>query len=308
MTIRFDNRVVVITGAGGGLGREHALQFARRGARIVVNDFGGSVDGNGGSSEPAERVVDEIKAMGGEAIAHGANVTNPDHVADMVDKTMAKWGRIDVLVNNAGILRDVTMAKMMPGDFKAVVDVHLLGTAYCTLAVWPHMRAANFGRVVLTSSASGIYGNFGQANYAAAKMAMVGFMNVLHLEGSKNDIRVNTLVPAAATRMTETLIPPHILELMKTSAVSPAVLFMASEEAPAKTIIAAGSGGYSRIYVMESEGIYLPEADRTPENIAAQFEALSDISTAKEGDISSQTMKFLRKAAADAGVDLTKRT
>jgi NAD(P)-dependent dehydrogenase (short-subunit alcohol dehydrogenase family) len=305
MTIRFDNRVVVITGAGGGLGREHALQFARRGARVVVNDFGGSVDGNGGSSEPAARVVAEIEALGGEAIAHGANVTNPDHVADMIDKTMAKWGRIDVLVNNAGILRDVTVAKMTPGDFRAVVDVHLLGTANCTLAAWLHMRAAGYGRIVLTSSASGIYGNFGQANYAAAKMAMVGLMNVLNLEGAKYDIRVNTLVPAAATRMTENLVPPHILGLMKTSAVSPAVLFMASEEAPAKAIIAAGSGGYSRIYVMESEGIYLSEEDRTPENIAAQFATLSDISTAKEGDLSSQTMKFLRKAAADAGVDLT---
>lgn len=305
MTIRFDNRVVVITGAGGGLGREHAIQFARRGAKVVVNDFGGSVDGNGGSSDPAQKVVAEIEAIGGEAIAHGANVTNPDHVADMIDKTMAKWGRIDVLVNNAGILRDVTMAKMTPTDFKAVTDVHLLGSAYCTLAAWPHMRAANFGRVVLTSSASGIYGNFGQANYAAAKMAMVGFMNVLHLEGAKYDIRVNTLVPAAATRMTENLIAPHILGLMKASAVSPAVLFMASEEAPSKAIIAAGSGGYSRIYVVESEGIYLAEQDRTPENIAAHYEALSDISTAKQSDISSQTMKFLRKAAADAGVDLT---
>jgi NAD(P)-dependent dehydrogenase (short-subunit alcohol dehydrogenase family) len=306
MTISFENRVVIITGAGGGLGREHALQFAARGARVVVNDFGGTLDGNGGSSEPAAKVVAEIEAMGGQAIAHGANVANPDHVADMIDKTMSKWGRIDVLVNNAGILRDTTFAKMTPETFRAVVDVHLLGTAYCTLAAWPHMRAANYGRIVLTSSSSGIYGNFGQANYAAAKMAMVGLMNVLHLEGAKYDVRVNTLAPAAATRMTENLTPPHILALMKPSAVSPMVLFMASEGAPSKAILAAGSGGYSRIYIMESEGIYLSEDERTPESIAARFDELGDKETLTETDIAGQTMKFLRKAAADVGVDLSK--
>lgn len=306
MTINFENRVVIITGAGGGLGREHALQFAARGARVVVNDFGGTLDGNGGSSEPAQKVVAEIEAMGGEAIAHGANVTDPSHVADMIDKAMTKWGRIDTLVNNAGILRDTTFAKMTPETFKAVVDVHLMGTAYCTLAAWPHMRAANYGRIILTSSSSGIYGNFGQTNYAAAKMAMVGLMNVLHLEGAKYGIKINTLVPAAATRMTENITPPHILALMKASAVSPMVLFMASDDAPSKTILAAGSGGYSRIYVMESEGIYLNESERTPDAIAARFEELSDKATLTETDIGGQTMKFLRKAAADLGVDLSK--
>ncbi|MBY0520668.1 MAG: SDR family NAD(P)-dependent oxidoreductase [Sphingomonas sp.] len=305
MSIRFDNRVVIITGAGGGLGREHALQFAARGARVVVNDFGGAVDGAGGSSEPAERVAAEITAAGGEAIAHGANVTNPEHVADMVAQAMAKWGRVDILINNAGILRDASFGKTTPDSFRAVTDVHLLGSAFCSLAVWPHMRAAGFGRIVMTSSSSGVYGNFGQANYASAKMGVVGLMNVLHLEGAKNNIRVNTLVPAAATRMTENLTPPAIQALMKTSSVTPAVLFMASDDAPSRVILAAGSGGYSRVYVVESEGIFLPADQQTPEAIAANFDAICDKAVLHEyGDVTGQTVKFLKKAAADAGVDL----
>jgi NAD(P)-dependent dehydrogenase (short-subunit alcohol dehydrogenase family) len=305
MTIRFDGRVVIVTGGGGGLGKEHAQQFAARGARVVVNDFGGAVDGAGGSSEPAEAVAQSIIAAGGEAIAHGANVTNPDHVADMVEKTMSKWGRIDVLVNNAGILRDSTFAKTTPETFKAVTDVHLLGSAHCSLAVWPHMRNAGFGRIVMTSSTSGIYGNFGQANYASAKMGVVGLMNVLNLEGGKYNIRVNTLVPAAATRMTENLTPPHIQALMKASAVSPAVLFLSSENAPSRTILAAGSGGYSRVYILETEGIYLSEKQRTPEELEKRFDEISDKSTLHEyTDVTGQTLKFLLKAAEDAGVDL----
>lgn len=305
MTIRFDDRVVIVTGSGGGLGREHALQFAARGAKLVINDFGGAADGTGGSSEPAERVVEEIKAAGGDAIAHGADVTNTTQVADMVDKTMEQWGRIDVLVNNAGILQDASFAKTTPESFQKVVDVHLMGAAHCSLAVWPHMKAANFGRIVLTASTSGVYGNFGQSSYAAGKTAMIGLMNVLHIEGAKNNIHVNTLIPGAATRMTEGIVPPQILELMQPSAVSPAVLFMASEEGPSRAIIAAGSGGYARTYILETEGIYLKPEDQNPDELARRFEEISDKSTLHEyHDGTGEFVKFVTKAAEGLGIDL----
>ncbi|MBV8851004.1 MAG: SDR family NAD(P)-dependent oxidoreductase, partial [Methylobacteriaceae bacterium] len=205
MTIRFDGRVAIVTGAGNGLGRAHALGLASRGAKVVVNDLGASRDGTGGSSEAAEKVVAEIKAQGGEALANGANVADAAAVQEMVEEAMRKFGRIDILVNNAGILRDKSFAKMDLADFRTVLDVHLWGSVVCTKAVWDIMRTQNYGRVVFTSSSSGIYGNFGQSNYGAAKMAMVGLMNVLHLEGERNNIRVNVLSPTAATRMTEEL-------------------------------------------------------------------------------------------------------
>ncbi len=305
MTISFEGRVAIVTGAGGGLGRSHALQFAARGAKVVVNDFGGAKDGTGGSSGPAEAVVAEIKAAGGEAMAHGADVTNITQVADMVDKVMAQWGRIDILVNNAGILRDASFAKTTPESFKSVVDVHLMGTAYCTMAVWPHMRAANYGRIVMTASTSGVYGNFGQSSYAAGKTAMIGLMNVLHIEGAKNNIRVNTLIPGAATRLTEGIIPPPLLELMSPSAVSPAVLFMASDDAPSRIILAAGSGGYARTYVLETEGIYLPPELQNPDEVARRFDDISDKSVLHEYlDGSGEFMKFITKAAAHLGIEL----
>jgi len=305
MSIRFDDRVVIVTGAGGGLGRQHAIEFAKRGAKVVVNDFGGAVDGNGGSSEPAEKVVAEIKAEGGEAIAHGANVADPSHVQDMVEKTMSAFGKVDVLVNNAGILRDSSFGKMTPENFKAVVDVHLLGTAYCSLAVWNHMKAAGYGRILMTASSSGVYGNFGQANYGAAKMGVVGLMNVLHLEGQKYDIRVNTLLPTAATRMTEGLMPDAMLRLVDAASVTPAALFLTSEDAPARAIMGTGAGGYARTYVLETEGVYLPPEERTPKKLAELWVAISDKSELHEyTDGGGMVMKFIKKAADDTGVDL----
>ena len=308
MTIRFDGRVAIVTGAGNGLGRSHALGLAARGAKVVVVDFGGARDGTGGSSEAADKVVAEIVAGGGEAIAHGANVADPVQVQDMVAKTMAKWGRIDILVNNAGILRDKTFVKMELADFEAVVAVHLMGTVNCTKAVWEIMRNQNYGRIVFTSSSSGLYGNFGQSNYGAAKAAMVGLMNVLHLEGAKNDIRVNTLAPTAATRMTEDLMSKEALALLTPESITPGVLFLVSEKAPSRVILCAGAGAYARTIIYETDGIYLDEAERTPETIAARFEDISDASGQKalQGAF-EQTTKFAMKAAAAKGITLPPR-
>ena len=299
MTIRFDDRVAIVTGAGAGLGREHALGLAARGAKVVVNDFGGGLDGTGGSSAPAEETVAMILAAGGEAFAHGADVSNEAQVADMVANTMERWGHVDVLVNNAGILRDRTFSKMTLADFKAVMKVHVTGAVACTLAVWPHMKGANYGRILMTSSSSGLYGNFGQSNYAAAKMALVGLMNVLHLEGAKNNIRVNTLAPGAATRMTQDLLPSEVVALMAPEAVTPGLLYLVSEDAPSRVILDATAGGFARTFITESEGIFLDPAHNTPENIAAQFDAISNQTNAHlYTDGGAQVMKFVGKAAA----------
>ncbi|MBI1252164.1 MAG: SDR family NAD(P)-dependent oxidoreductase [Alphaproteobacteria bacterium] len=305
MTIRFDQRVAVVTGAGAGLGREHALGLAQRGARVVVNDFGGGVDGAGGSAGPATETVRLILEAGGEAFAHAADVTKPDQVQDMVTQTMKRWGRVDILVNNAGILRDRTFAKMTSEDFAAVVAVHLQGSANCSLAVWPHMKEANYGRIVMTSSSSGIYGNFGQANYGAAKMGVVGLMNVLHIEGAKNNIRVNTIAPGAATRMTQDLLPPGVIELMSPKTVTPGLLFLVSEDAPLRVILCATAGGFARTMIYETEGVWLGEEDCTPENVAALFPQISDPNGQHVYESGSpQVAKFVGKAAAGKGVKL----
>jgi NAD(P)-dependent dehydrogenase (short-subunit alcohol dehydrogenase family) len=304
MTIRFDERVAIVTGAGGGLGRSHALGLAARGAKVVVNDLGR----DGAPPASSEAVVAEIEKAGGAAIADGADVANPDEVAAMVERAEEKWGGVDILVNNAGILRDKSFAKMDLADFELVVKVHLIGSAICTKAVWPGMRERNYGRVVLTASSSGIYGNFGQANYGAAKAGMIGLMNVLHLEGVKNNIRVNILAPTAATGMTAGLLPPQMMSLMAPETVTPAVLFLVSEEAPSRVILGAGAGTFAVTHIVESAGLYLSEAERTPETIARRFVEIADPNTARPLDNAfGQTFKFVDAAAHALGVALPRQ-
>ncbi|MGF1607200.1 MAG: SDR family oxidoreductase [Rhodothalassiaceae bacterium] len=257
MSLRFDGRVAIVTGAGGGLGRSHALEFARRGAKVVVNDLGGALDGSGGTSEAAQTVVEEIKAAGGEAVANGSSVSDRAGVQRLVSDAMDAFGRIDILVNNAGVLRDKSFAKMSLDDFDFVVAVHLTGAAYCSHAVWPIMRDQNYGRIVMTSSSTGLFGNFGQANYGAAKLAQVGLMNTLKLEGAKYDIRVNTLVPIAATRMTEGLMPDQVYSLFQPDLVSPAVMVLAHDSAPSGEIISAGAGHFAKAHMVETAGATL---------------------------------------------------
>ncbi len=276
MTIRFDGRAAIVTGAGGGLGRQHALALAARGAKVVVNDLGGTLDGNGGTPKAAQAVVDEIRAAGGEAIASGASVTDAAAVQAMVDETMQTWGRVDILVNNAGILRDKSFAKMTLDDFRLVIEVHLMGAVNCTKAVWDIMKAQNYGRIVMTTSSTGLYGNFGQSNYGAAKVALVGLMQTLSIEGAKNDIRVNCLAPTAATRMTENLMPEAVLKLLQPEAVTPGLLVLVSDEAPTRTILCAGAGAFERAHITLTPGVFVGLPDDAAEQVAAAFAALSD--------------------------------
>ena len=276
MTLDYTGKVVIVTGAGGGLGRCHALEFARRGAKVVVNDLGGAVDGSGGSSEAADKVVEEIKAAGGEAISNGSSVTDDAGVANMVSQTMDAYGRIDVLVNNAGVLRDKSFAKMEIADFDFVVDVHLFGTMKPTKAVWPIMKEQGYGRIMVTSSSSGLYGNFGQSNYGAAKLGVVGFINTLKLEGQKDNIHINALAPVAWTRMTSNLMPPEMEEALAPEQVTPAVVFMCSEQAPTGKIICAGAGAYAAAQIVETRGMYLGTAP-TAEDVADNWEQISKL-------------------------------
>ena len=299
MTIEFDDRVGIVTGAGSGLGRSHALGLAARGAKVAVNDLGGA------PFDKAMKVVEEIRAGGGTAIADPADVADFEQVSEMVARAERAWGRVDILVNNAGVLRDKTFVKMEMADFDFVLRVHLMGSANCTKAVWAGMRERKYGRIVLTSSASGIYGNFGQANYGAAKAAMIGLMNVLHLEGAKNGIRVNVLAPTARTAMTESLLTPIAAELMTPESVTPGVLFLVSEDAPSRVILGAGAGVFAVTHIGETPGVYLDESERTPETIAARFAEISDIKTAEPlKDAFSQTMKFVAAAAKAKGIKL----
>ncbi|MDA9091205.1 SDR family NAD(P)-dependent oxidoreductase [Porticoccaceae bacterium] len=299
MSINFEGRVAIVTGAGNGLGRSHALALAERGAKVVVNDLGGARDGTGASSDAAMEVVSMIEAAGGQAFAHGANVANFDEVQDMVAQAMEKWGRVDILVNNAGILRDKSFSKMDLADFKLVMDVHLMGSVNCCKAVWDIMREQNYGRIVMTTSSSGMYGNFGQTNYGAAKMAVLGLMNTLVLEGGKNNIHVNALAPTAGTRMTEDLMPPEMLGLLTAESVTAAALVLCDESAPTRTILCAGAGGYAKAGMFETDGIFLAQDEQIPETIVAQWDELSDLSNHQPLESGGkQTEKFLMKAMA----------
>ncbi|GGX63852.1 3-oxoacyl-ACP reductase [Tateyamaria omphalii] len=291
--IRFDDQVAVVTGAEAGLGRSHALGLAARGARVVVNDMG-----------VPSTVVSEIEAAGGQAVAAPADVSDPVAVRDMVAQVMDHWGRIDILINNAGILRDKTFAKMDMDDFAKVINVHLMGTAQCCHAVWPIMRAQGYGRIVLTASGSGLYGNFGQSNYGAAKAAMVGLMNVLHLEGARDDIRVNTLAPTAATAMTEGLLPQAALDLLQPETITPGVLHLVSQDAPSRAILSAGGGTFAITQITETQGALI-EGEITPEAVAAAWSKISDPTDAEPLENAfAQTRKYALRAAKAKGVNL----
>ena len=284
MAISFENRVAIVTGAGGGLGRAYALELAARGAKVVVNDFGGSRDGTEGASEAAEKVVAEIRSKGGVAIADAGNVTKFEDMQALARRTVEEFGRIDILINNAGILRDKSFAKMDMADFRAVVDVHLIGSANASRAVWDVMKGQNYGRILMTTSTSGVYGNFGQSNYGAAKAGLVGLMNVLHFEGDKYDIHVNAIAPTAATRMTGDVLDDEMLVRLAPENVVPAALFLVSEQAPSRTVLLAGAGTVARMAIVESEGVYLPKGERTPEAVAAAFSKIDDMTNFIETD------------------------
>ncbi len=283
MDVRYDNRVAIVTGAGAGLGRSHAMLLASRGAKVVVNDPGGSVDGTGGAHAVADQVVAEIKAAGGEAVANYDSVAEEKAAQHLIDTAMNTWGRLDILVNNAGVLRDKSFNNLDMADYEFVNQVHHFGTVYCTKAAWPIMRAQKYGRIVVTTSGSGTVGNFGQANYGAAKMAVVGLINVLRHEGAKYGIRINAISPSALTRMTESLLPPDIGPWMKPELVSPAVAWLCSEECDQNgEIIAATAGGYARVQYFVTDGAQFDPAEPvTIEMVRDAIGQIRDLSTAK---------------------------
>ena len=296
MTISFKDKVVIVTGAGGGLGRSHSLEFAKRGAKVVVNDLGGSVDGSGGSSDAANNVVKEITEAGGVAIPNGSSVTDDDGVKNMIDQTMDEFGRIDILINNAGILRDRSFTKMTIEDFTLVTDIHLMGSVKPTKMVWEIMKEQNYGRILVTTSSTGLYGNFGQSNYGAAKLGVVGFVNTLKLEGQKYNINCNVLCPVAYTRMTENLMPPEAEQLLTPGSVTPAVIYLSSENGPTGTILCAGAGVYSVAKIMESDGENLG-LEASAEDLEKNWDKISDFSEAKPFfNGGEQTGKVLEKA------------
>lgn len=292
MTIRFDNRVAIVTGAGNGLGRAHALLLASRGAKVVVNDPGGAVDGKGGGHAAADKVVDEIKKAGGQAVASYDSVADAKAAANIVKTAVDSFGTVDIVVNNAGVLRDKTFHNMTVEDFDFVVKVHFLGTAYVTRAAWPILRAKAYGRVVVTSSNSGIYGNFGQSNYGGAKLAVVGFMNALRLEGQKYNIMVNALAPVAGTRMTESLMTPEVLEKLRPEYVSPMVAYLCSEQCQRTgEIWSAGAGYFARIEYREAPGVRIQGRAPTIEDVEGNIDKIADLSTNKVYRTSSEEVQ-----------------
>jgi len=282
MSLDFKDKVAIVTGSGNGIGKGYALELAKRGAKVVVNDLGGTVDGSGGSLSAADGVVQEIESAGGEAMANGANVAKQEDVKAMVEATMEKWGRVDVLINNAGILRDKSFGKMEWSDFEAVINVHLLGSALCAHSVFPIMKEQEFGRIVMTSSSSGLFGNFGQTNYAAAKMGVVGLMNTLKLEGAKYNVHTNSIAPTATTRMTEHLFPAEFGEKLDPKYIIPAVIFLASEKAPNGEILEAGGGVVANTYIMETMGKYFgTDESFTAEAVANHWAEIADTTDAR---------------------------
>jgi NAD(P)-dependent dehydrogenase (short-subunit alcohol dehydrogenase family) len=295
MAIDFKGKVAIVTGAGGGLGRAHALELAKRGAKVVVNDLGGSVDGTGGNSAAAEAVVKEITDAGGEAIANGASVSDDAGVDHLVKQVMDKWGRVDILVANAGILRDKSFSKMELRDFQAVMDVHLMGTVKPCKALWEIFKKQQYGRIVVTTSSTGLYGNFGQTNYGAAKLSLIGFMNTLKLEGAKDNVKVNAICPVAGTRMTENLMPPNIIAMLKPEYVTPAVVYLVSEDAPTGTILTAAAGVFAAAQIVETDGVNLGH-NATADDVAANIAKITDFTNAKHyNQGGEQSQKFFAR-------------
>ena len=274
--IRFDDRVAVITGAGGGLGKTYALEFAKRGGKVVVNDLGGSADGSGAGSSMADQVVKEISEAGGTAVANYDSVATVEGGEAIIQTALDNFGQVDIVVNNAGILRDKSFAKLTNAELEIVLDVHLKGAFYVSQPAFRAMKERNYGRFIFTASAAGIFGNFGQTNYGAAKMGLAGLTKTLAIEGAKNDIRVNTIAPTAGTRMTEDLFPAAAFEAFAPEKVAPGALYLVSEDAPTNVILGAGAGAFQASYVTLTRGTLLTGDDLSPEGVAAHWDAITD--------------------------------